>query len=80
MMNEQKIALQNFQTNSHPGCGTIPVQMIELHQVFDIQHDCSSDFFLPNFKFSCQTLVLHIYQTEASIWQAVTWNLGMGYF
>ena len=27
------------------GCGTIPVQMIELHQVVDRQHDCSSDFF-----------------------------------
>ena len=37
------------------GCGTIPVQMIELHPVVDRQHDCSSDFFLPNFRFSCQT-------------------------
>ena len=36
------------------GC-TIPVQMIELHRVVDRQHDYSSDFFLPNFKFSCQT-------------------------
>ena len=27
------------------GCGTIPVQMIKLHQVFDRQYDCSNDFF-----------------------------------
>ena len=27
------------------GTGTIPVQMIELHRVVDIQHDCSIDFF-----------------------------------
>ena len=27
------------------GCGTIPVQMIELHWVVDSQHDCPSDFF-----------------------------------
>ena len=25
------------------GCGTIPVQMIELHQVVDRQRDCFSD-------------------------------------
>ena len=27
------------------GCGTIPVQMIELHRVVDRQHNCSRDFF-----------------------------------
>ena len=27
------------------GWGTIPVHMIELHQVVYRQHDCSSDFF-----------------------------------
>ena len=53
------------------GCGTIPVQIIELCRVADRQHDCSSDIQLPN-------LVLHIYQTEVSIWQAVPWNFGMG--
>ena len=26
------------------GCGTIPVQMIELYWLVDRQHDCSSDF------------------------------------
>ena len=36
-------------------CGTIPVQMIELHRVFDRQHDCSRDLFT-KFEFSCQTL------------------------
>ena len=34
-----------------------PVQMTELHQVVDRQHDSSSDF-LPYFKFSCQTLIV----------------------
>ena len=32
-------------TLAESGCGTIPVQMIELHQVVDRQHDCSSDSF-----------------------------------
>ena len=27
------------------GTGTIPVQMIELHRIVDIKHDCSIDFF-----------------------------------
>ena len=35
--------------------------------------------FFTKFWIQLPNLVLHIYQTEVSIWQAVTWNLGMGY-
>ena len=59
------------------GCDGIPVQMIELHWVVNSQHDCSSDIFT-KFWIQLPNLVLHIYQTEVSIWQAVAWNLGMG--
>ena len=54
-MNEQKIAIQNFQTNSHPGCSQSALTILKIHKSSAralFLNNCT----LPNFKCLMQCL------------------------